>query len=269
MPLNMIVCAKQVPDPEAPPSSFRIDEAAKKVVPAPGVSAVISQFDELAIEAALRIKDAQGEGKITMITMGPASAREVLKHGLAMGADEGVLLSDDAFENSDSYTTAVVLAAAIKKLGEFDLILCGRQAADWDMGATGSAIAEMLDIPSVSIAKAVEHKDGKVVVERVLTDGFETVEASLPCIVSISNEIGEPRYPKLQQIMMAARKQVTTWSAADLGLDASQLGAQGARLNLERLFTPVSDIQCEIMEGETPEETAQKLAQRLREAKVI
>jgi electron transfer flavoprotein beta subunit len=269
MPLNMIVCAKQVPDPEAPASSFKIDEAAKKMVPAPGVSAVISQFDELALEAALRIKDAHGEGKITILTMGPASAREVLKHGLAMGADEGVLLSDDAFGDSDSYSTAVALSAAIKKIGEFDLVLCGRQAADWDMGATGSAIAETLDMPSVSIAKAVEVKDGKVVVERVLSDGYETVEASLPCMVSISNEIGEPRYPKLQQIMLAARKEVTTWSAADLGLDASQLGAQGARLNLERLFAPVSDIQCEIMEGETPEETAQKLAERLREAKVI
>lgn len=269
MPLNMIVCAKQIADPEAPASSFKIDEAAKKVVPAPGVSAVISQFDELAVEAALRIKDAQGEGKITIITMGPASAREVLKHGLAMGADEGVLLSDDAFENSDSYATAVALAAAIKKLGEFDLVLCGRQAADWDMGATGSALAEMLDIPSVTIAKGVEVTDGKVVVERVLSDGFETVEASPPCLVTISNEIGEPRYPKLQQIMMAARKQVTTWSAADLGLDASQLGAQGARLSLERLFAPVSEIECEVVEGETPEEAADKLAQRLREAKVI
>jgi electron transfer flavoprotein beta subunit len=269
MPLNMIVCAKQIPDPEAPASSFKIDEAAKKMVPAAGVSSVISQFDELAIEAALRIKDAQGEGKITIITMGPASARDVLKHGLAMGADEGVLLADDAFADSDSYSTAVALSAAIKKIGEFDLVLCGRQAADWDMGATGSALAETLDIPCVSIAKAVDVKDGKAVVERVLSDGYETVEASLPCIVSISNEIGEPRYPKLQQIMMAARKEVTTWSAADLGLDGSQLGAQGARLNLERLYAPVSDIECEIMEAETPEEAAQKLADRLREAKVI
>jgi electron transfer flavoprotein beta subunit len=269
MALNMIVCAKQIPDPEAPASSLKIDEAAKKVVPAPGVSAVISQFDELAVEAALRIKDAQGEGKITIITMGPANAREVLKHGLAMGADEGVLLSDDAFETSDSYTAAVALTAAIKKLGEFDLVLCGRQAADWDLGTTGSAIAEMLDIPSVTIAKGVTHQDGKVLVERVLSDGYETVEASLPCLVTISNEIGEPRYPKLQQIMMAARKQVTTWSAADLGLDASQLGSQGARLNLERLFAPVSDIECEVVEADTPEEAAQKLAQRLRETKVI
>jgi len=269
MPLNMIVCVKQVPDPEAPPSSFQVNEADKKVVPAAGVQPVISQFDAIAVEAALRIRDAAGEGKITLISMGPAGARDVIKHGLAMGADEGVLLSDAAFEDGDSYTTALVLTTAIKKLGDVDVVLCGRQAVDWDMGVTGSAMAEMLGLPAATIARQVEHKDGKLVVERVLADGYQTVEVPIPCLVTVSNEMGEPRYPKLQQIMAAARKQVTVWAASDLGLDASQVGKKGVRLNLDRLFIPVQESKCEFVEGETPEEAATALAQKLREAKLI
>jgi electron transfer flavoprotein beta subunit len=269
MPLNMIVCVKQVPDPEAPPSSFQVNEADKKVVPAAGVQPVISQFDAIAVEAALRIRDAAGEGKITLVSLGPAGARDVIKHGLAMGADEGVLLSDAAFEDGDSYTTALVLTTAIKKVGDFDVVLCGRQAVDWDMGVTGSAMAEMLGLPTATIAKQVEQKDGKLVVERVLADGYQTVEVPIPCLVTVSNEMGEPRYPKLQQIMAAARKQVTVWAASDLGLDAGQVGKQGVRLNLDRLFIPVQESQCEFVEGETPEEAANALAQKLREAKLV
>jgi electron transfer flavoprotein beta subunit len=265
----MIVCVKQVPDPETPPSSFRVDEAAKRVVPAAGVQPVISQFDAIAVEAALRIRDADGEGKITIISMGPAGARDVIKHSLAMGADEGVLLSDAAFEDGDSYTTALVLTTAINKLGAFDAVFCGRQAVDWDMGVTGSAMAEILGLPTVTIAKDVQHKDTKLVIERVLADGYETVEVPIPCLVTVSNEMGEPRYPKLQQIMAAARKQVTVWAASDLGLDAGQVGKQGVRLNLDRLFIPVVESKCEFVEGETPQEAANALAQKLREAKLV
>jgi len=221
MPLHIIACVKQVPDPEAPASAFRVDEAAKKVVPAAGVTPVISQFDALAVEAALRIKDAAGDAKITVISLGPEGARDVIKHSLAMGADEGVLLTDSAF-GGDSYTTALAISKAIEKIGDYNLILCGRQATDWDAGVVGYGIAEMLGLPSVSLAKSVTVQDSKVVVERVLMEGYDTIEAPLPALVTVSNELGEPRYPKLQQIMLAARKQVTVWGAGDLGLDASK-----------------------------------------------
>lgn len=267
--MHIIVCLKQVPDWDIPPSSFKVDEAAKKVVPPAGVAPVVSQFDEIAVEAAMRIKDARPDTKVTVLSLGPQSAYDAIKKGLAMGSDEGVHLLDDAFSDGDGYATAVALAAAIKKIGDYDLILCGRQAVDWDMGVTGSALAEMLDIPSVTFAKDVQVRDRTVVVERVFPDSFETVEAPLPALVTVSNELGEPRYPKLQQIMQAARKQVTKWSAADLGLQPSQVGASAARLSLDRLFIPVSGIECEFVEGETPEEAAQKLAERLREAKLI
>jgi electron transfer flavoprotein beta subunit len=267
--LNIICCVKQVPDPETPASQFKVDEATKKVLPVPGIAPVISQFDAVAVEAALRIKDKLGEGKVTVVTLGPEGSRDVLKHGLAMGADEGVLLTDKAFEDGDHVATANALAAAIQKLGPFDLVLCGRQAVDWDMGVVGSMLAEMLGLPCVTLAKDVQVSDGKVMVERILLDGIEKVEAPLPALITVSNELGEPRYPQLRQIMAAARKEVSVWSAGDIGLDASKVGPGGSLLNVERLYVPVRESQCEFVEGDSPEESAQKLAQKLREAKLI
>lgn len=269
MAVNIVCCVKQVPDPETPASAFKVDEAAKKVIPAPGIAPVISQFDAIAVEAALRIRDAAGEGKITVLSLGPQSAREVIKVGLAMGADEGVLLDDPALFDGDSYTTALALTEAIKKVGDVNLVITGRQAVDWDFGVTGLAIAELLGWPSVSITRAVSVNGDKVQAERVLGDAFETVEVPLPAVVTVSNELGEPRYPKLPQIMAAARKQVTVWTASDLGLSPDQVGQAGARLNLERLFIPQVKSQCEFVEGDTPEEMAVNLARKLREAKLI
>lgn len=264
--MNMIVCVKQIPDPETPASAFKVDEAAKKVLPPQGIAPVISPFDAQAVEAALRIRDSQGSGKITILSMGPASARDAIKHGLAMGADDGVLIDDPALADADSFVTARVLAAAIKKLGEFDIIFCGRQAADWDAGVVGPGLSELLGVPAVTIAKSVQANDGHLRVERVLTDGFETVEVPAPCVVTVSNELGDPRYPQLRQIMMAARKQVQVWKASDLGLSPDQLQSP---LQMERLYVPVKESNVELIEGDTPEEKAQNLARRLREAKLI
>jgi electron transfer flavoprotein beta subunit len=269
MALNIVCCVKQVPDPETPSSAFKVDEAAKRVIQAPGIAPVISQFDQIAVEAALRLKDAAGEGKITVLSLGPDSARDVIKTGLAMGADDGIHLNDAALFDGDSYSTAVALVAAIKKIGEVDIVLCGRQATDWDFGVTGLAIAELMGIPSVSITRAVSYEGGKVVANRVLTDAFEGVEVPTPCVVTVSNELGAPRYPKLPQIMAAARKQVTEWTVADLGLSPNQVGAAGARLTLERLYIPEVTNQVELVSGDGPEELAVNLAHKLREAKLI
>jgi electron transfer flavoprotein beta subunit len=214
----------------------------------------------------MRIKDADAATKVTVMSMGAATAREVVKQGLAMGADEGVLLVDDAFTNLDSNGVATVLSSAIKKIGDVDLVLTGRQAVDWDFGVTGTLIAEMLDAPVVTFAKAVSVADGKVTVQRVLPDAVETIEAPLPAVVTVSNELGEPRYPKLQQIMAAGKKPVTNWAAGDVGVEA---GALATRLTLEALFVPVVDTKVELMEGDTPEEQAQALVKRLQDAKLI
>ncbi|OGO50795.1 MAG: hypothetical protein A2148_03700 [Chloroflexi bacterium RBG_16_68_14] len=272
--MHIVVCVKQVPDWDIPPSSFKVDEQAKKVVPPPGVAPVRSQFDEIGVEAAMRLKDQAPDTKVTILSMGPESAKNeiqqnAIKHSLAMGADEGLLLADPLFEELDWYQIALVLSTAVTKLGDVDLAICGRQAVDWDMGVTGSGIAELLGWPALTIAKSVQVRDGILVVERVLSDSYETVEAPLPAVATVSNELGEPRYPKLQQIMQAARKQVTVWSAADLGLDSGRLGPEARKLALERLYVPVTETQCEFMEGDTPEEKARNLARKLAEAKLI
>lgn len=267
--MHFVVCAKQIPDPETPPAAFRIDEAKNEVIPAQGISPVLSQFDGMAAEAALRIVETAGEGRITVISLGQESAQAAIKQVLAMGADEGILLEDEALQGGDSYTTARTLAAAIEHLGDVDAVFCGRQAADWDMGQVGIGIAELLGWPAAIIGKDVQVDDGNLVVQRVLADGFETVSMPMPAVVTISNEIGDPRYPKLQQIMQAAKKTVTRLGAGDLGLDPSTVGDAGARLKLERLFIPELGGEVEMMEGETAAEQAQALARTLREAKIL
>ena len=265
MPVNMIVCAKQVVDPETPASAFRVDQEAKRVVPAPGIPPVVNGFDENAVEVALRIKDAVG-GNITILSLGTGFVMDVMKKPLSMGADQMVLLQDDAFENLDAFATAQALAAAIKKIGEYDLILCGRQASDWDNAHVPIGIAEFLGLPCVTIAQKVEVKDGTMIVERALPDGYEVFEAPTPAVVTVSNESGEPRYPTLRGIMAATRKTPTTWTLSDLNLDAS---AVASKTSLQDLFIPVSEGQCEFIEGEDEADAGRLLALKLREAKLI
>lgn len=262
--LHMIVCVKQIIDPEIPPAAFKIDPEAKKAVPPADRPPVINPFDENAVEAALRVKDAKG-GKITVLSMGTGFVPEVIKKPLTVGADELILIDDPALENLDPYGRASVLAAAIKKIGKFDIIFCGRQAGDWDAGQVGSGIAELLGIPCVTLAKKVEVADGTVRVERVVTDGYEVVEAPLPVLITVSNELGDLRYATFKGIMAAKKKPVTTWKAADLGLDLSQLH----RTEILKLYIPVREAKCEFIGGETPEEAGANLALKLREAKLI
>jgi len=266
--MNMIVCVKQVIDPEAPPASFKIDPAKNEGVLPPSVSPVIDPYAEYAVEAALRIKDAQG-GKITVLCLGTNLLRDVIKKPLSMGADELILLEDEAFGGGDSWSTAYALAMAIKKIGDYDLIFCGRQASDWDAGQVGSGIAEILGLPSVTLAKKIEAADGKTRVERITDDGYEVVEVSLPALVTVSNELGEPRYPTIKGIMAAKKKEPISWKPADIGLESAQVGAAGRRTRLFKLFQPVHEGECEIIEGENPEEAGVNLAAKLREAKVL
>lgn len=266
--MNMIVCVKQVIDPEAPPASFKIDAATNSVVPPAGVPPVISPFDEQAVEAALRIKDAQG-GKITVISLGTGLLRDVVKKPLSMGADELILLEDPAFDGGDSWSTAAALAAAIKKVGEFDVIFCGRQAADWDSGQVGSGIAEILGLPSVTLAKKVEVSDSKATVERVIPDGYEVIEIGLPALITVSNELGEPRYATIKGIMSAKRKEPIVWAPADLEIDTAQIGAAGRRVKMLRLFQPVREGACEIIEGEDEADAGANLAAKLSEVKLL
>jgi electron transfer flavoprotein beta subunit len=266
MPVNMIVCCKQVPDPEAPPAVFKVTD--NKMTLPPDVKPVIGQYEEFALEAALKIKDTAG-GKITVLSLGNSFVRDVIKKALAVGSDELVLLEDEAFEGGDSWSTANALAMAIKKTGEYDIIFCGRQSSDWDAGQVGLGIAEILGIPAVTLARKIEFTDGKAKVERVIPDGYQVVEVALPALITVTSEVGALRYPTLKGIMAAGKKQPVIWKPADIGLEASQVGAAGRRSKLDRLFQPVKEAKCEIIEGESPADAGAKLAIRLKETKLL
>ena len=260
--MNIIVCVKQVIDPEAPPSSFKVDPATNKAE-MKGAPPVIDPYGEYAVEAALKIKDAGG-GKVTVMSLSASLLREVVKKPLAMGADELILLEDAGFADADSYTTAQALAAAIKKTGAFDLILCGREASDTNAGQTGAGIAEMLGIPCVTLARKIATAGGKLKIERVTSTGYEVIEAPLPAVVTVSNEVGEPRYPTIKGIMAAKKKEPLVWKPADIGIQAG-----GRRVKLNRLYQPVHEGKCKFIAGENPEEMGANLALKLREAKVL
>jgi electron transfer flavoprotein beta subunit len=265
--VRIAVLVKQVPNPDALGAVMRVDEAARTVALPPGHPLVVSPFDEQALEAALRIRDQLGaEVRITAITLGPESARAAIRHALSLGADDAVHLLDPAFDDADGHVAAHALAAAIRQLGSIDLVLAGRQAADWDAGIVALGVAELLDLPSISFACALEANDGSIRVERVLQDGFETFEAALPALVTVSNELGEVRKPNLRETMRAARKPVATWTATEIGLDEALLAP---RRRLARLYLPQKQVRCELIEGATAAERGARLAQRLHAERMV
>lgn len=272
--MHIVVLIKQIFDPDVATTVFRIDKEAQAIVPLPGVSPVISPFDEQAVEAAMRIKDVceqnlEGEKndvRVTVVTMAEETARVAIKGELAKGADEGLLLVDPLFENADAVLTANILATAIRKLGDVDLIIAGRQAADKDLGVVGLGIAQLLDIPAITYACDIAINNKTVLVERVLEDGTEKVQTQLPALVTISHELGKPRYAGLRETMRAARKPINVWNASDLKID-TDIGY--GRQHIEELFIPDNKVNCELIQGDTPDDVAFQLATRLKEADLI
>lgn len=262
--MNIIVCVKQVLDPEIPPSKFKIDPATKQVVPPAGVPPVISVYDERAVEAACRLKD-KHKGKITVISMGTEKAADIIKHSISLGADDGFVLQDPAFQNIDSFGTAHVLAKAIQKIGAYDLILCGRQAADWGEGQVGSILAEMLGIPMVTLACEIQAVDNTFKVRRIVSDGFEVLQAPMPALITVSGEIGMPRLPQGMKLMMARKKVIPIWKAADIGADAAKLDKANAHTHVTGLSVPTRKTECEMITGATAAEAAAALAAKLNE----
>ena len=245
-----------------------MDEKARRVIPPPNIAPVISNFDEYALEAAIRLKEGAG-GTITVLTVGGPDSMDNIKRALAMGCDEGYLITDPAFEGSDAFGCAEVLAAAVRKVGAYDLLLFGRVSSDWSSGATGSCVGEILGLPVLTQVQKIEPLGQKLRVERVLEDGYAVYEVPLPCLLTLSNEIGEPRLPSVPGILRASRKKVPSWSAKELGVDGGKVGDGASREDLLRLYVPRHESRCEIISGDTPEEAAVGLALRLREKKII
>lgn len=263
--LNILVCVKQVPDPEGPPSAFEVDSTALKVTPK-GIPPVLSPFDENALEAAIRLKEAAG-GSITMLSVGSNLSRAVMLKAMASGADKLVTVDDPSCdqEGLDAFATASLLAAAVSKLGGFDLILTGRQAADTNAGQVGLGLAQLLGIPAVSVAGKVEAADGRARVETMLPDGYQVVEAALPLLVTVSHEVGDLRYPSLMAIKQAKNLPSETLKPADLGVDPSVLGLS----EMTSLTPPNRERRCRLVEADSPEEAGARLAAALKEDKVI
>jgi electron transfer flavoprotein beta subunit len=220
------------------------------------------------MEAALQIKDKQG-GKVTVLSLGAKSAFDAIRECVAMGADEGILLNDPTFDDANIFATAYTLSQAIKKIGPFDLILCGRQEGDWDAGQVGTGIAAFLDIPVATAAASIECKDGKIEVQRVVSDGRDIVELSLPALVTVSNEIGSPRYPVLKRVMAAKKKEVPVRTAQDIGVDPNMIGPAAVRTKIVNLSVSVQEAKCEYVTGETPEQAGVNLAVKLKAGKLI
>jgi electron transfer flavoprotein beta subunit len=253
--LNIIVCAKEIPDPEAPLSDVSVDaENLEVIVDAPRV---ISPFDENALEAAVRIKETIG-AKVTVLSLGKKVSDTVLRKALAAGADALILLEDEAFEKLDSYSTAAALAGAVRTLGEYDLILTGRQAGDWDSGQVGLILGEMLDLPCISLAREISIEDGSVVVKKSNPEGYERVKAKMPALVTVSNEVGELRYisrTKMLKMIQGARS-IPSWGVGEIGVAPETL----QRMSITALSSPPDmGRDCEVLEG-SAEEKAEKLA---------
>lgn len=256
--MHIIVCIKQVPET----TDVRINPETNTLI-REGVKSIINPFDMYAIEEGVQLKERFG-GKVTVVTMGPPQAEAALREAISMGADEGVLVCDRAFAGSDTWATSYTLAGAIKKMGAFDLIICGKQASDGDTAQVGPGIATHLDIPQVTYVKKVEEaKDNSMRVERMLEEGYEIIETPLPALLTVVKEINEPRIPSLKGMMRSKSAKITNWSQKDLDLDLQNIGLCGSPTQVVKIFTPQQRTGGQILKGEAPE-IAQQLVELLR-----
>jgi electron transfer flavoprotein beta subunit len=267
--MHFVVCIKQILDPEVPPADFRLDADSQQAA-AGSAAQVISIFDENALEVALQARDKAGEGKITALSIGPASAVDALRKALSMRVDEAILLPQENYPGLDAQGTARVLAAAVRKLDDVDVVLCGRETGDWHGGLVAGFLAAELDWAYTSLVASCAIEGKQLRLRRQAEDGWEIVESSTPAVISVTNDGGNlPRIPKVKDNMMAFRKQVPSWTAEGLGIPVG--AATGANSQLERkgLCIPKVERDCEIVAGENSAEKAQRLVEKLAALQVI
>jgi electron transfer flavoprotein beta subunit len=256
--MNIIVCIKQVPET----TEVKINPETNTLI-REGVKSIINPFDMYAIEEGVRLKEKFG-GKVTVLTMGPPQADSALREAVSLGADDAILLSDRAFAGSDTWATSYTLASAIRKIGEFDLIICGKQASDGDTAQVGPGISAHLDIPQVTYVKKIEEiRDGRMRVERMMEEGYEVIETPLPALLTVVKEINEPRLPSLKGMMRSRSTKITVWTQKELNLDSQNIGLCGSPTQVVKIFTPPPRIGGQIFHGET-QEIAEKLVDLLK-----
>lgn len=267
--MKVVVCTKQTPSTTA---TFSVSDGGEVSWddPSGGKPNVVNPWDEYTIEEGIRLKENHGASDVTVVTMGTESSKEALKTALAMGCTEGILLEDESFAGSDSLGTARVLAAAIQKVGDVQIAVFGKQAIDGDTGITPVQVARQLGWTPLTYVSAITALgDGKITVERLLDDGKETITASLPVVLGVVNEINEPRYPSFMGIRKANKATIPTWSAADLEINGAT-GAAASKVDWSHVYAiPPREGSVEIIEGDSVEEKAEALVDKLFEEKVI
>jgi electron transfer flavoprotein alpha/beta subunit len=268
--VNIIVCIKQVPDT----AEVKINPDTGTLM-REGVPSIVNPFDTFAVEEALCLKEKFG-GKVTVLTMGPLQAVEALKEAAAMGADEAILLSDRAFAGSDTWATAYTLALAIRKLGSFDIILCGKQAIDGDTGQVGPGIAVQLAVPALTYVSKINRVDtdpppGTIEVERVLDEGRETLQTSLPVLLTVVKDINIPRLSTITDIRRAVRMKIPTWTAADLvGADPKKLGLEGSPTRVITICSPPGrGGAVDMIPAENADKAASVLVEKILAEKIL
>ena len=267
--MNIIVCIKQIIDPELPTSKFEIDVGTNRVIPPEGIPPVINPFDAQAIEMALRLKEAHG-ATVTAISVGGQEAEDVVRYAVSMGVDEGILVKDDQFKELNSFSTAHILSKAISKIGQYGLVLCGRYAADRDAGQVGLILGEKLGLPIITMAKSVTLSSNKLRVEHVIAGGHQAYEVGMPALVTVSDEIGPARLPSGWGVIAAAMsKEIPTWSAQDIGVNASDFDVAAVRSETIKLFIPDRRRKGEVVQGKDMAEASANLIARLRADGVI
>jgi electron transfer flavoprotein beta subunit len=257
--MHFVVCIKQVPEK----TDVKINPETNTLI-REGVESIVNPFDTYAIEEALRLKERVG-GTVTAISMGPPQAEAVLREAISMGVDTGILVSDRAFAGSDTWATSYTLSQAIKKLDDVDVILCGKQASDGDTAQVGPGIATHLDLPQITYVRKIEEIEaGRIVGERLLETGYEVIESSLPCLLTVVKEINEPRLPSLRGKMAARKAEIATWTAEMLDCDPKKLGLDGSPTKVVKIFTPPPRGGGEMLTGDA-DEVVPRLIEKLKE----
>lgn len=255
--MNFIVCLKQVPETE----SVKMDEKTGTLMRT-SVKGITNPYDLYALEAALRLKEVY-HGKITAISMGPPQAEETLREAISYGADGAVLLSDPLFAGADTLATSYTLAQAIRKMAKFDLVLCGKEAIDGNTAQVGPQLAQRLSLPYAAYVHKIRIEEGKIITERVLEDGCQTLALPLPALITIVKEIGEPRLPSIRGKMRAKKAHIPIWKAKDISAIPEKIGLTGSATRVIKIFSPPLREKRAIITG-TAEEQAKKLLGHLQ-----
>ncbi len=242
--MRIVVCIKQVPAA----TEVRINPETNNLI-REGTAGIINPYDMQALEEGLRVRERCG-GKVAALSMGPPQVVEALREAISMGVDEGILISDRAFAGSDTLATSYTLSRGIAKLGSYDLVICGRQAIDGDTAQVGPQLSEFLGIPLIAYVRKIEEiKPGYLRVERVMDEGCDVIETSLPALITVNREINKPRLPSLRGQLRAKKAQITAWRQADLDLDPAKIGTPGSPTKVAKLFTPKPKGKGEMLTG--------------------